>query len=56
MPFWEAFWAIVLAGSMVAFAGLAIVVAIGGFFDVKALFRSIDAQHAAKGDDPDAED
>ena len=28
------------------FAGLAVVVTIGGFFDLKRLFRSIEAKHA----------
>ena len=46
MAFWVAFWGILLAVSLAIFAGLAVVIAVGGFFDVKALFKSIDAQHA----------
>ena len=46
MSFWIDFWTYVLIVAVAVFAGLAVVVSIGGFFDIKRLFRSIDAQHA----------
>ena len=46
MDFWLSFWTGLLIVAIVAFAGLAVVVSIGGFFDVKALFRSMDKKHA----------
>ncbi|MHC4401219.1 MAG: hypothetical protein ACYTG0_16220 [Planctomycetota bacterium] len=46
MSFWLDFWTVVLIVAVVSLTGLAIVVSIGGFFDLKALFRSIDAKHA----------
>jgi len=46
MGFWINFWTFLLVAALVVFAGLAIVVTIGGFFDIKALFRSIEAKHA----------
>ena len=36
------------------FAGLSIVITVGGFFDIKALLTTIDARHkSADGDTPD---
>lgn len=60
MQFWIEFWTWLLIVAVVLFAGLAVVVSIGGFFDVKRLFRSIDAKHAAEqrknaGEDSQAE-
>lgn len=46
MEFWINFWAVLLVAAMVVFAGLAVVVTVGGFFDIKALFRSMEAKHA----------
>lgn len=45
MDSWLAFWKLLLIGTVALFTILAIVVTIGGFADVRALFRSIDAQH-----------
>jgi uncharacterized membrane protein len=42
---WLAFWTGLLIGAFTLFAGLAVVVAIGGFADARAMFRSVDAQH-----------
>lgn len=46
MKFWIVFWTLVLILGLGVFAGLAIVVSIGGFFDIKSLFKSIEEQHA----------
>jgi len=54
MQFWIDFWTWLLIGAVVLFAGLAVVVSIGGFFDVKRLFRSIEAKHAAEQEEDDA--
>ena len=45
MDSWLAFWKLLLIGTLALFAILAIVVTIGGFAEVWALFRSVDAQH-----------
>ncbi len=45
MSFWEIFWQVVLLVSLVAFAVLAVVVAIGGFGDIRSMLRSIDTRH-----------
>jgi len=45
MSFWEVFWQVVLLVSLVAFAGLVVVVAIGGFGDIRSMLRSIDKRH-----------
>jgi hypothetical protein len=53
---WTSLWIVVLAGGSGSFALLAIIVAIGGFRDVKAMFRRIDAEHAQSHQrDPAAE-
>ena len=46
MQSWIDFWTFLLVAALVVFVGLAIVVTIGGFFDIKALFRSIETKHA----------
>ena len=45
MSFWIALWKIVLVGSVLLFACLAVWVTIGGFFDVKRLFQRITEEH-----------
>ena len=45
MSFWEIFWQVILLVSVVAFAGLVVVVAIGGFGDIRSMLRSIDTRH-----------
>ena len=41
MEGWMTFWAVLLGASLAAFAVLAVVVAIGGFFDLLAMFRAL---------------
>jgi len=53
MGFWIDFWTVVLIIAVAVFAGLAIVVSIGGAFDIGKLLRSIDAKHAEEPDDPE---
>lgn len=45
MPFWPNFWMWFLLLGLVLFFALAVVVAIGGFFDIRALFKTIREQH-----------
>jgi len=42
---WATFWTWVLIGTTIGFACLAVVVAIGGFFDIGALLKTMDRQH-----------
>jgi len=44
MNFWINFWTIVFFASLAIFAGLAVVVTIGGFFNIQALFKSLTAR------------
>jgi len=45
MEFWISFWGAVLVVGMLVFLCVAAVVTVGGFADVKAMFRGIDSQH-----------
>ncbi len=48
MDFWVSFWGWLLVLGLTVFAGLAIVVAIGGASDIRAMFRTIREQHDRK--------
>ena len=41
MDFWINFWTAFFIISLVLFAGLAIVVTIGGFFNIRSLFKNL---------------
>jgi hypothetical protein len=41
MNFWINFWKIFFAASLAVFAGMAIVVSIGGFFNIRSLFKGL---------------
>lgn len=43
---WMMVWKVVLIGGISLFALLAIIVIIGGFFDIRRLFRMLRAQQA----------
>jgi hypothetical protein len=43
--FWVILWKIVLIGALILFGGMAVWVSIGGFFDIKRLFRRITESH-----------
>ncbi len=45
MNFWINFWTIFFIASLVLFAGLAVVVSIGGFFNMLSLFKTLTMQH-----------
>ncbi len=46
IEFWICLWKIVLIGGVGLFVALAVVVTIGGAFDVRRLFRTLREQHA----------
>lgn len=45
MENWITFWTWLLVIVLLIFFGLIVVVAVGGFFDLKILFRTINKQH-----------
>jgi hypothetical protein len=55
MKFWIDFWAIFFFASLALFAGLAVVVSIGGFFNIRSLFKSL-SERTGQDDDSRAED
>jgi hypothetical protein len=42
---WTTFWGAVLGGGVLGFSVLAVSVTVGGFRDVRAMFRRITEQH-----------
>jgi len=48
---WATFWAWVLVGTAIVFSCLAVAVAIGGFFDIRALLKTMERQHQETEDD-----
>jgi len=44
---WVKFWSFFFFLSLALFAGLAVVVTIGGFFNIRSLFKSLREQAAA---------
>ena len=51
MDGWILFWKLLLIAVVVIFAGVSLAVAIGGFFDVKAMFKNLDEEHEESRDD-----
>ena len=49
MAFWSVFWGLLLLVCLLVFAGLAVVVAVGGYGDIQALFRRMDEGHREDG-------
>ena len=52
---WLTLWTAILVVTLSVFAVLTVVVAVGGYFDVKELFRSIDQRHAESRDETSSE-
>ena len=51
MIFWATLWKVLLIAGMVLFAGMAVVVSIGGLFDIKRLFARIAESHREEADE-----
>ena len=52
MNFWISFWTIFFIVSLALFATLAVAVTIGGFFNIRSLFKGLsDRSEHAEGDD-----
>jgi len=49
MSGWPLFWYIVVIAALTSYFGLAVVITIGGFFDLKKMFRRLTEAHAAEG-------
>ena len=45
MSGWLTFWEILLVVSLAVFAVLVVLVTIGGFRDIRSMFRALDEQH-----------
>ncbi len=45
MDAWATFWGWLFVLVLIVFAILSVAITIGGFFDVKALFSTMDKQH-----------
>ena len=50
MNFWTSFWTAFFVVSLVLFAGLAVVVTIGGFFNIRSLFKSLSERRGQEED------
>lgn len=53
MNFWINLWTLFFFLSLALFGGLAVVVSIGGFFDIRSLFKSLTDRAGQKNADPD---
>ena len=56
MNFWINLWTLFFLGSLALFAGLAVIVSIGGFFDIRSLFRSLTDRTGQPDDDSGPKD
>jgi len=50
MNFWINLWTLFFLLSLALFGGLAVIVSIGGFFDIRALFKSLTDRTEQEGD------
>lgn len=46
---WGTFWWWVVTAALATYFGLALVIAVGGFFDVRKMFRRLNEMHRAAG-------
>ncbi|MCK5269407.1 MAG: hypothetical protein KAJ46_01430 [Sedimentisphaerales bacterium] len=54
MDFWVTFWSVFFFVSLVVFAGLAVSVTIGGYFNIRSMFRQLSSQHAQQAENPES--
>jgi len=50
MNFWIKFWSIFFFASLIIFACLAVVVTIGGFFNIQSLFKSLTRRDTSRAE------
>ena len=51
MQFWIDFWTFFFFVSLAFFAGLVVIVGIGGFFNLRSLFKGLREPHDPQGSD-----
>jgi H+/Cl- antiporter ClcA len=56
MNFWIHLWTIVFFASLAIFAGLAVIVTVGGFFNIRSLLKSLATQPDRQEGSPRAKD
>jgi len=56
MNFWINLWTIFFFISLALFAGLAVVVSIGGFFNIRSLFKSLSQRSDRQDENSSSED
>lgn len=52
MNFWIDFWTVFFFASLAVFAVLAVVVSIGGFFNIRSLFKDLTDRPDPQGESP----
>ena len=55
MDFWINFWTVFFYASLLVFAGLAVVVTIFGFFDIRSLFKKLSEDNDRQNENSDPE-
>lgn len=55
MNFWINLWTLFFLLSLALFGGLAVIVTIGGFFDIRSLFKSLTNRPGQEEDGPESE-
>jgi len=56
MSFWVNFWTIFFVASLGLFAGIAVVISIGGFFNIRSLFKGLTNRPEQQGKRSDEQD
>ncbi len=55
MDFWIKFWSVFFFVSLAAFTALAVSVTIGGFFNIRSMFRQLSSQHEQQAENPESQ-
>jgi hypothetical protein len=55
MNFWINFWTFFFFASLILFAGLAVVVLIGGFFDIRSLLKGLTSRSVEQDESSEKE-
>lgn len=54
MDFWIKFWSVFFFISLAAFTALAVSVTIGGYFNIRSMFRQLSSQHKQQAENPES--